>query len=93
MSPAQRPSPVLLPLRHALGALATGVLCACGGGGGTNVAEGGGVGSGGTGISYGTVTGFGSVIVDGVHYGDSTVPTCRPKTTPRPRPAWASRWR
>ena len=82
MSPAQRPSPVLLPLRHALGALATVVLCACGGGGGSNIAEGGGVGSGGTGISYGTVTGFGSVIVDGVHYGDASAEVQTEDNTP-----------
>ena len=41
-------------------------------GGGTVVAENGGVGSGGTGISSGTVTGFGSVVVDGTAYSSQT---------------------
>jgi hypothetical protein len=51
--------------------LLTYALASCGGGGGTMVA-GGGVGTGGTGISYGTVTGFGSVIVDGTTYSSAT---------------------
>lgn len=45
--------------------IATGVLMACGGGA-LNIA--GGVGSGGTGLAEGTVTGLGSVIVDGISY-------------------------
>ncbi|MGZ8259152.1 MAG: hypothetical protein ACXWUL_01210, partial [Caldimonas sp.] len=38
---------------------------------------GGGVGSGGTGMAIGTVNGFGSVIVDGMRYDDSSVRTLR----------------
>lgn len=57
-------------LRGALCVLVGLALGACGGGGST-LAEGGGVGSGGTGITYGTVSGFGSVVVDGVHFDDS----------------------
>lgn len=45
------------------------LLSACGGGGAFDVA---GVGSGGSGVASGTVTGFGSVIVDGVEYDDSS---------------------
>jgi len=48
-------------------ALACALLVACGGG--SQIA--GGVGSGGSGLAEGTVTGFGSVIVDGVRYDDS----------------------
>lgn len=48
--------------------LVTGALASCGGG--TVVA--GGVGTGGTGSAYGTVTGFGSVIVDGKGYNSAT---------------------
>jgi hypothetical protein len=50
--------------------LALGMLAACGGGGGSSF---GGVGSGGTGASFtsGAVTGFGSVIVGGVHYDET----------------------
>ena len=44
-------------------------LTACGGGGGTQVAGG---GIGGTGVSYGTVTDFGSVILNDSHLDDST---------------------
>ena len=43
------------------------LLSACGGGGSSLA----GVGSGGTGVATGTVSGFGSVIVDGVEYDDS----------------------
>ena len=81
MSPAQHRSSPLLRAWYALAALAVGVLCACGGGG-TVVAESGGVGSGGTGITYGTVSGFGSVIVDGVHYDDSTADVQTEDNTP-----------
>jgi Domain of unknown function (DUF5666) len=52
-------------------ALATGVLlAACGGGGSSSTA---GVGTGGTGSSYadGRISGFGSIIVNGVRYDDS----------------------
>jgi hypothetical protein len=48
-------------------ALASLLLLACGGG--TDLA--GGVGSGGSGVAEGLITGFGSVIVDGVRYDDS----------------------
>ncbi len=54
--------------RHLLAAVAAALLAACGGGGGLDVA---GVGSGGSGVASGSVTGFGSVIVDGVEYDDS----------------------
>ncbi|RZS57057.1 DUF5666 domain-containing protein [Sphaerotilus mobilis] len=47
-----------------LAALALAVVAACGGGGD-------GVGSNGTGVSSGTVYGFGSVIVDGITFDDS----------------------
>ena len=46
-----------------------GLLASCGGGGIADLA--GGVGSGGSGLAEGTVTGFGSVIVDGVRFDDS----------------------
>ena len=58
-----------------LGALAlVSVLSACGGGGGGTVAggSGSGVGSGGTGISVGPITGFGSIIVNGITYDTQT---------------------
>ena len=58
-------------MRWALCALVGLALAACGGGG-TSVASGGGVGTGGTGISMGTVTGFGSVVVDGTAYSSAT---------------------
>ena len=54
--------------RAVLGAAALMLLAACGGGGSVDVA---GVGSGGSGVASGSVTGFGSVIVDGVEYDDS----------------------
>jgi Domain of unknown function (DUF5666) len=43
-------------------------VSACGGGGGTTTADG---GMGGTGISVGTITGFGSVFVNGVEFSTS----------------------
>jgi hypothetical protein len=49
------------------------VLAACGGGGGVQLA--GGVGSGGTGLAEGVITGFGSVIIEGVRYDDSKAST------------------
>lgn len=53
-------------MRNLLLGLITGIaLAGCGGGGGGQVAEG---GIGGTGISTGSVTGFGSIIVNGVHF-------------------------
>ena len=65
---------LLSPLRpwRALGALlaATALAVGCGGGGGDS-----GVGAGGTGsplsFSQGPITGFGSIIVNGVHFDDS----------------------
>ena len=51
------------------GLVLLGALCACGGSGDASVA--GGVGSGGTGLAEGSISGFGSVIVDGVEYDDS----------------------
>lgn len=54
--------------RRALVLLVVITLAACGAGGGTDVA---GVGSGGSGIASGSVSGFGSVIVDGVEYDDT----------------------
>jgi hypothetical protein len=57
-------------LRRFAPLLCATVLASCGGG--LDVAiNGGGVGTGGTGIVAGTVTGLGSVIVDGVRYDDS----------------------
>lgn len=60
-------------------ALSLIVLTSCGGGGGAaaliSSITGGGVGSGGTGITLGTIIGFGSIIVDadsGTHYSSST---------------------
>lgn len=51
------------------------LLSACGGGGGGAVL--GGVGTGGTGaFSSGAITGFGSIIVNGVHYDDSGANVC-----------------
>jgi hypothetical protein len=46
------------------------VVSSCGGG--SLVATNGGVGTGGTGISLGTVTGFGSVVLDGTAYSSAT---------------------
>ncbi|MDE2093064.1 MAG: hypothetical protein KGI87_04355 [Burkholderiales bacterium] len=58
-------------MRWALCALFSLALAGCGGG--TSVAStGGGVGTGGTGIALGTVTGFGSVVVDGTAYSSAT---------------------
>ena len=47
-------------------------LSACGGGGDVSTASAGGVGTGGTGIVYGAVTGFGSIVVDGTAYSSAT---------------------
>lgn len=62
-----RDIPRIRRLRLLTAAFACALLFACGGG--SQVA--GGVGSGGSGLAEGTVTGFGSVIVDGVRYDDS----------------------
>lgn len=50
--------------------LLCGALISCGGG--ASVASGEGVGTGGTGISMGTVTGFGSVVIDGKSYNSAS---------------------
>jgi hypothetical protein len=50
--------------------LLTALLASCGGG--STVATTGGVGTGGTGISTGTVTGFGSVVLDGTAYNSAS---------------------
>ncbi|MEJ2609022.1 MAG: DUF5666 domain-containing protein [Candidatus Thiodiazotropha sp.] len=52
-------------LTFLVSALLIATLCSCGGGGGSQVAEG---GIGGTGISMGRVTGFGSIFVNGIEY-------------------------
>ncbi|MBE0619362.1 MAG: hypothetical protein IH605_02095, partial [Burkholderiales bacterium] len=57
-------------IASALCALPILVLSACGGTGPT--ANAGGVGTGGTGVVYGTTTGFGSVVVDGRAYNSAT---------------------
>ncbi|WP_374244345.1 DUF5666 domain-containing protein [Zoogloea sp.] len=54
--------------RRLLATLTALALAACGGGDSVDVA---GVGSGGSGVASGSVTGFGSVIVDGVEYDDT----------------------
>lgn len=56
-------------LRRLLLVAGLSLLASCGGGGLADLA--GGVGSGGSGLAEGTVTGFGSVIVDGVRFDDS----------------------
>lgn len=72
----QSPAAVMAPIRLGrpglqrvwqlgLATLALAIVTACGGGGGD------GVGSNGTGVSSGTVYGFGSVIVDGIRFDDS----------------------
>lgn len=63
-----KPKSIRLATRFSLSALALGVLAACGGGGsgdGIGVADG---GIRGTGSSVGPVSGFGSVIVNGVRF-------------------------
>lgn len=58
-------------LRRAFALACMALLLSCGGGALDVVINGGGVGTGGTGIVAGTLTGLGSVIVDGVRYDDS----------------------
>ena len=55
--------------KRVLAVLIIAGLAACGGGGSGGLLSG--VGSGGTGITAGTVTGFGSVIIDGTRYLDT----------------------
>lgn len=58
-----------LPRRSVLGLMLGGVLSACGGGGGSQLA---GISSGGTGsFTTGSIVGFGSIIVNGVRYVDT----------------------
>ncbi len=56
---------ILKPLNIFVLALLALFLASCGGNSSTNVAD---IGTGGTGVSVGTVTGFGSVYVNGVKY-------------------------
>jgi len=66
-----KPKSVRSVARYTLGALSIGVLAACGGegsGGGIDIADG---GIRGTGSSVGPVSGFGSVIVNGVRFDTS----------------------
>jgi hypothetical protein len=59
---------------------AAALLAACGGGGGGGIDGTGGGGGGGTnatGVAYGTVTGYGSVIINGVRYEDDGVTITR----------------
>jgi hypothetical protein len=58
-------------LHRLFASVCLGLLLSCGGGLDAVVFNGGGVGTGGTGIVAGTLTGLGSVIVDGVRYDDS----------------------
>lgn len=59
------PNSVKSALRFALGALSLGILTACGGSGGQELADG---GIRGTGSSVGPVSGFGSVFVNGIEF-------------------------
>ena len=72
------------PLRRFLQGLlflAAGVLAGCGGGG-----DGGGVGTGGTGTyALGTISGFGSIIVNGVRFDDSVASVLDDDDAPRRR--------
>ncbi len=75
--PSTAPSPALTR-RHLITTTVAGaaaaMLAACGGGGDSgNVQVGGSVGSGGTGsFSSGAIRGFGSIVVNGVHYDETT---------------------
>ncbi len=69
-------TPALKPLARLLGLLGLcSVLGSCGGGGVAAVLNSAGVGSGGTGVVQGLVTGFGSVFIDGTEYLTSTSTT------------------
>ncbi len=61
----------LVAAAAALAAILALMLASCGGGG-SAVAVNGGVGTGGTGISTGTVTGFGSLVLDGTAYNSAS---------------------
>lgn len=73
------PSRLTRPLVAAAWAVALGFITACGGIGSIQIA--GGVGSGGTGLAEGVITGFGSVIVEGVRYDDSKASTVQDTET------------
>lgn len=62
-------SSLVTGIRRLMVAAALSFLVSCGGGGIADLA--GGVGSGGSGLAEGTITGFGSVIVDDVRFDDS----------------------
>lgn len=70
--------------------LACWMLASCGGG--STLAEGtsGGVGTGGTGISLGTVTGFGSVVIDGTPYNSASPQYFAPSQLSETAPASSS---
>lgn len=56
------------------GALAAACLVACGGGGTSTASNGSGIGSGGTGsFTTGSISGFGSIIVNGIRYDDTGI--------------------
>ena len=57
--------------RFAVAILIAGLAGCGGGGGGAGIGLASGIGSGGTGIAAGTITGFGSVIIDGSRYPDT----------------------
>lgn len=68
-------------LLAAAAACCAAVLAACGGGAAVVALVGGGVGTGGTGIAFGTVIGLGSVIVDGKSYSSATPTYYAPTST------------
>lgn len=59
----------LTPVKFLIGAVIALLIAACGSSGGGGIASG---GTGGTGISFGTITDFGSIIVNGSRLDDST---------------------
>ena len=65
----------------AAAACCVAALAACGGGAAAVALLGGGVGTGGTGIAFGTVIGLGSVIVDGQRYSSATPTYYAPTST------------
>jgi hypothetical protein len=65
----------------AAAACCVAALAACGGGAAAVALVGGGVGTGGTGIAFGTVIGLGSVIVDGQSYSSATPTYYAPTST------------
>ncbi|NVO07917.1 MAG: hypothetical protein HXX19_19220 [Rhodoferax sp.] len=67
------------------------LLVSCGGGGGGGITlaldNGSGVGTGGTGVSMGTVTGFGSVVIDGTSYSSASPQYFAPSSQSEAAPA------